>query len=94
MKKTIRFDVSLKSEIPYSRQLYGIFSFTDMTKIFGKGNSVSHCPARSAPFGFSKKSPRLRFASGSIFPKNLAGQDTELMEAKNFNHVRKGQKII
>jgi hypothetical protein len=45
----------------------------------GKGNSVSFCPARL--YKFLKKSPRLRFASGSIFPKNLAGQDTELIVA-------------
>ena len=46
----------------------------------GKGNSVSFCPARL--YKFWEKSPRLRFASGSIFPKNLAGQDTELSVAQ------------
>jgi len=55
--------------IPCSRMLYGIFSFTDVFKFLAKVIPCPHCPARSTPFGFSKKSPRLRFASGSIFPK-------------------------
>ena len=42
-----------------------------------KGNPAPHCPARSSPSGF-QKNLRASLRSGSIFPKNLAGQDAGL----------------
>ena len=53
-----------------------MIKFSPQTIIHGA--KVIPCPLsrKVKPFGFSQKSPRLRCASGSIFPKNLAGQGT------------------
>jgi len=84
MKNINRFGISVILKIPCNRELYGIFSIRDVIKFLVKVIPCPHCPARSqAPFGFSKKSPRLASLRVVFFRKNLAGQDTELKKTKN-----------
>jgi len=67
-------------------------SFTNAIKFLAKVIPCLHCPARL--YRFWKKSPRLCFAAGSIFSKNLAGQGHGIDNSQKFNRVRKGHKYL